>query len=302
MLKFLLIAMAFSWGIWCVFGASQAGRLPFQVPAELAMLGEYGPALAAILMLALQRGRSGVLELLRSLGKWRVGLRWYLFVLLITPALMLATIAITALLGGATPDLSQLAQWPENFRARTSAFSPSMGLMSGLVDFMSMGTWATAIGMIALGVSQGGLSEEPGWRGYAMAQGLQRWNLLVTALVVGAMWGAWHMAGPGHFKVLFESGFVPFITMAFANLLEYLILCMPLAVLYAWVYANTGGSVLLAVVFHAAYNITITMVVSAWPNWAALTFLGVLWVIAATVAVIARRQFLGWREAAVVPT
>lgn len=297
MLKFFFIATVFSWGLWAAFGASQAGRLPFRIPVEFTLLGEYGPAFAAFVMLALSRGKRGVLDLLRSLSKWKVDAKWYLFVLSITPAAMLVTIAITALLGGSLPDTGALAQWPETFRARTSAFAPSMGLVSGLVDFMSTGTWATTVGMIVLGVAQGGLSEEPGWRGYAMAEGMKRWNLLVTALVVGAMWAAWHMSGPPHFQVLFEKGFMPWLTISAGSIFEYLLLCLPLAVLYAWVYANTG-SVLLSVILHAAYNITITVLVPAWPNWAALTFIAVLWVIAALVIVFARKQFFSRAGAA----
>jgi membrane protease YdiL (CAAX protease family) len=249
--------------------------------------------MAAVLLLARQGGRPAVMTLLRSLGHWRVPLRWYLFALLCTPALMLLTIAISALHGGSTPESAQLAQWAEQFRARTGAFTPSIGLISGLVGFMSLGSWATAIGMVAIAVSQGGLSEEPGWRGYAMAQGLRRWNLLRTTLVVGCMWAAWHMAGPAHFQVLFDSGVVPFVGLVAGTLFEYLLLCIPLAILYALVFVGTGGSVLLAILLHASYNLTMTIVVSAWPDWAALTFLALLWVAAAAVFLAARHRFLG---------
>ena len=50
---------------------------------------------------------------------------------------------------------------------------------------------------------------------------------------------------------------------------------------------------MLAVILHASYNLTMTIFVSAWPDWAALTFLALLWVAAAAVVLAARHRFLG---------
>lgn len=286
----MAIALAFSWSMWILYAASMAGRLPFQVPAEIALLGEYGPTFAAFVLPALDRSKGGVRDLLQRMVRWRVQPRWYAFVVLVTPLLMLTTMALTVAVGGTPPELAQLAQWPEHFRTRTSALSPSMGLLSGLSAFMSTGTWATALGMILLGVCQGGLSEEPGWRGFALPRARTRFNLLTAALIVGALWAAWH-TGPEQWLLLFKSGFVAFIQAVLLNVLQYLFLTLPLAVLYAWVYANTGGSVLLSVLFHAAYNITISITLSGWPTFPIVTFFALCWALAIGVVVLARKQF-----------
>jgi membrane protease YdiL (CAAX protease family) len=229
-LKFMAIALAFSWSMWILYAASMAGRLPFQVPAELALLGEYGPTFAAFFLLALERSGGGVRDLLQRMVKWRVQPKWYVFVVLAIPLIMLTTIALTVAMGGTPPELMQLAEWPEHFRTRTSVLSPSMGLLSGLSTFMSKGTWATMLGMILLGVCQGGLSEEPGWRGFALPRAQARFNLLTAALIVGAQWAVWH-TGPEQWLLLFKSGFVSFIQTVPLNVLQYLFLTLPLAVL-----------------------------------------------------------------------
>jgi uncharacterized protein len=291
-LLFMAVATAFSWSMWILYGASLAGALAFRVPVEVLLLGEHGPALAAYTLLARERGWEGVQDLLRRIVRWRVPLRCYALALLLMPGLMLATLAVGAAMGTPLPEPAQLADWAAHFRARTYALGPSMGVLSSLSEFMALGTWATALGMLALGVSQGGLSEEPGWRGYALPKARERWSLLTSGLIVGAFWAIWHMCGPEHWKLLFQNGTAPFVRASLQSLIEYLIVCLPLGVLYAWLWANSSGSVLLAILLHASYNITLTVVRSGWPGIPILVFFGLAWLLAVVVVVLARRQFL----------
>jgi type III secretory pathway component EscV len=48
----------------------------------------------------------------------------------------------------------------------------------------------------------------------------------------------------------------------------------------------------LSVVFHAAYNITIAIMLSAWPAFPIITFFALCWVLAIVIVVLARKQFL----------
>ena len=75
-----------------------ASALPRQTALVLATaaiaVGSFGPSSAAILLTALTRGRGGVRELLGRLLAWRVGLRWYLVVLLGPVAFVLCALVI----------------------------------------------------------------------------------------------------------------------------------------------------------------------------------------------------------------
>jgi hypothetical protein len=53
-----------------------------------------------------------------------------------------------------------------------------------------------------------------------------------------------------------------------------------LAVYYTWVYNGTGGSLFLVVLLHAAYNTTVTVVLSAWPMFPLTWFIAALWGVA----------------------
>ena len=50
LLRFFLLALGLSWLAWIPFAASKAGLIAVALPAELAWLGEYGPALAALIL------------------------------------------------------------------------------------------------------------------------------------------------------------------------------------------------------------------------------------------------------------
>ena len=59
---FFVLAYALSWWAWIPY---ELGVLPNPVAS-------FGPTLAALIMLALTRGKSGVLGLLRRMIRWRV--------------------------------------------------------------------------------------------------------------------------------------------------------------------------------------------------------------------------------------
>jgi membrane protease YdiL (CAAX protease family) len=90
----------------------------------------------------------------------------------------------------------------------------------------------------------GGLSEEFGWRGYALPKLQSRWNALASSLILGVIWAAWHI------PLWFLAGSSQQGT-SFWIFLANLVL---LSILYTWLVNNARGSILVAVVFHAISN------------------------------------------------
>jgi membrane protease YdiL (CAAX protease family) len=124
----------------------------------------YGPFLAAVIVLALTTGKTGVKDLLRRIVLWRVGLRWYAVALLLPVALALAAVYLNVLLGASAPSLEELGSWP-----------------SLLVLF----PLTLLIG--------GPLGEEPGWRGYALPRLQTGRSALTASLILGALIALWHL-------------------------------------------------------------------------------------------------------------
>ncbi len=88
------------------------------------------------------------------------------------------------------------------------------------------------------------LPEEYGWRGYALDPLQNRFNTLTASLILGAVWSLWHLP-------LF---FIEGTTQAAIPIYEFFLQTMALAILYTWLHNNTGGSVLIAALFHASAN------------------------------------------------
>ena len=92
----------------------------------------------------------------------------------------------------------------------------------------------------------GPLSEELGWRGYALDRLQTRWNALVSSLIVGFFWALWHLPLfyiPGTSQYLYDMSFLGFLVGLLA-----------ISVLYTWAFNNTHTSIWSAVFFHWIYT------------------------------------------------
>lgn len=85
----------------------------------------------------------------------------------------------------------------------------------------------------------GGTWEEPGWRGYALPKLQLGRSALSASLIVGVVWAFWHLP-------LMVEGVIPWAHLAMVTVQS---------VVYAWLFNNTGGSVLLAMLFHTMINV-----------------------------------------------
>ena len=94
----------------------------------------------------------------------------------------------------------------------------------------------------------GGL-EEFGWRGFALPRLQERYTALIASVVIGVVWALWHAP-------LF---FVPGTFYSQVPPALYLLQTIGLSVMITWVYNSTGGSVLLAMMFHAASNVSMLL-------------------------------------------
>jgi membrane protease YdiL (CAAX protease family) len=102
------------------------------------------------------------------------------------------------------------------------------------------------------------LAEEYGWRGYALGRMFSRMpgraGALAASLVLGALWGLWHL--PLHMIEGTAQSAIP--------VYQFVLQQMVLAVYYTWLFNHTRGSVLVAILFHAFANV----VGAAVPTWA----------------------------------
>ena len=197
-----------------------------------------------------------------------------------TTAPSLAGIALTYLNRGSSP--------PREFWSR--AFDPrrltvSTGLLSltfplAVSAVVAIVIWVTGsnpfairpaaiLGVAAFAVVSGGLSEELGWRGYALEPLQQRFGPGQGSTILGLIWATWHLP-----LFLFVGtaqdgwGFGPFGFWAFA------VMMTANSVVMATIYNRTRRGTLSAIGYHWAFNFSTTVLAST-PNmratWAAIS-------------------------------
>jgi membrane protease YdiL (CAAX protease family) len=232
-----------------------------------------GPTLSAFLMTAIMQGRAGMLQLLRRYVLWRVGLRWYLLVLLGVPALLL--IAALPLPGALSA-----------FRLPALSFWPAYLLIYLL--FL---------------VFEGPLGEEPGWRGFALPRLQQRSGPLVGTLVLGMLWGLWHLPlffipGTDQYAIsILGTGLIGHL-VPFG---VFVIGTIALAITITWVFNNTRGSLLLAMLLHASINAApFVLLPTLFPSPSVSTLFGLswllVWVVVALLVIAATRGRLSYQR------
>lgn len=231
---FFVLAFALTWAVQIPIVLDARGMLPVHIPGIFQLVQGPMPGIAALLMAAWVSGRAGVMDLLRRVVRWRVGLRWYFIAILGSGAIYLGGVFASVALGGAQPIMP--------------AFSVAL-LLGILIQFSiyMVFNW-----------------EDIAWRGFAATRLQATQSALVTALILGVVEGAFHIP-------LF---FAPTSSQAASPFLSFMLLSIGGVVVLNWVFNNTRGSVLLAMMFHAAAN-TWTDIVrippndgAAWTLWA----------------------------------
>jgi len=295
-LPYFLLVFA-SWLLWIPAGARAAGALPFPWPFELSWVGVFAPVVFGSYFVFRAGGKAGLELHLARFVHWRFPKAYWLYAIFAMPAAALAVAAAF----GAFGDPGFLSNGFERLAggdvragimARYESLNyESIGLFDALFTAMTISSSAFFAGFAGLALIDGGLSEEPGWRGYAYPVLHDRWGALPAALTVGAVWALWHM-GPLQWKILFAEGRAAFFGFLPGYALLYFLVVLPLAVVFGWLYESTRGSLLVCFVFHAIYNATVTAVGLMFPGTPIMFgVIGFLW---ATVILILVRR--GWRR------
>jgi membrane protease YdiL (CAAX protease family) len=267
-----LIAFGVVWIVLMPFVLGQHGLavLPLDLPDAafivLFIAGTLlGPTGGAFVVTGAIAGREGVRQLLRRYIQWRVGVQWYLLALFGPFVLYLIA---AALAGGTQPLATFFANWSIFFSAYPAALV-SMIVFPALV-------------------------EEPGWRGFALPRLQFAYGPLRGTLLLGLLHGLWHL--PVYFLVSGPAAMGPFDP---ARVATNTLSIMALTTIWTWVVNRANGSILIAILLHAASNAsdsTFDQFIPVLPDGIRVTTFAV-YVASAALVVIATRGRLGFRAA-----
>jgi membrane protease YdiL (CAAX protease family) len=243
---FFVLTFAITWGLAALV-------LLFPAPIE-ALFGDFstanpvfilavaGPTVSATALTLAREGWSGLGALYGRLARWRFGIQWYALALVGVP---LAGLIVRRVAGPVPqPDLS----------------TPAL-LFSTLLNLLITGP----------------LGEELGWRGFALPRLLKRLRPLPASLILGGVWGVWHL----------PSFFVSDLPQSSLSIPIFLLGALCMSILATWLFRHTGGSVLITVSFHYMVNFSFSVLGAPLP-----AFTLVMAVVAALVVGLDRG--LGW--------
>jgi membrane protease YdiL (CAAX protease family) len=183
----------------------------------LFFLAVFSPTLSACFLTAIYEGQDGLRRLVSGLGKWNFSFSYYVFVLLGIPALGYLAV-----------------------------------LLNGTGDELDLNKWYLFLPLLFCRIftDPGPLGEELGWRGFALPKLLEKYSPLKASLLLGIVWGVWHL------PALFIGG----APQEGASILFFMLGAMIISVLSTWLYLNTKGSVLITALLHLVINFSLSVI------------------------------------------
>lgn len=219
LISFFALTYAIMYGV--LFTVAAVEPAWFQ-PWSLAwFLSIFSPTWAALVISYVIGGQKEVKRLLSGYLRWKVGLRWYLatlFLFLGPLGIGLVYIALGNPYPGINPELTLLG----------------------------------VTGQLFFNIFSGPVSEEGGWRGFALPRLQEKFNALTSSLILGTIWAVWHLP-------LF---FIPGTDQTGIFFPIYLLLNISFATYITWLYNNTNGSLPITILAHFCINISMTTIVN----------------------------------------
>jgi len=201
--------------------SSSTPHLPLILTGML--VSSFAPTLAALFVAGLYPEAEGIHSLLRQVRIWRAGIAWYALAIIGPIVLFLIADVIHVTAGGAPPE-----RWLAPLQ---SGFGPG------------------SIGWVVFGSL---FAEEPGWRGFAQPRLQRRFGALRASILIGLLWATWHLwpvvLPGGRALQTPEDAAATYIRM------------ISTAIVYAWMYNSTNGSLFLVMVAHFGHNLAASVV------------------------------------------
>lgn len=202
---FFVLVIVLSWFPW------YAGIAPETIT--------FMPSLLGLAMAFAAGGKRGGLNLLRSVGRWRVQPFYWLVAWFGPLVIFVMGLGIYLIIGGQAPSFTVFRQ-----------------------ELHLVPVWLIVVFL----PFNGPVGEELGWRGYALPRLQQRSGPLIASLVIGAIWGIWHL--PSFFNPTSVQA-----SLGLVFLLPYVAGTISNSVIMTWLYNRTNASTLVAgIIWHAA--------------------------------------------------
>lgn len=218
LISYFVLAYLIMFGSYFSFIILRPGE-PNKAWSLVWFLGAFSPTISAIFVSWVIGGVNQVKQLLSGFKRWKVNFFWYFAASFLFLGPLLIAV-IYGLLG-----------------------NPVTGLRLGI-------TIPMLLGQIFFQMFSGPISEEAGWRGFALPHLQKKFSALVSSLILGVIWTCWHI------PLFFLTGATQ-MTIPFPI---YMVLVVTQTIYATWLYNNTKGSLIITTLAHFSFNLTGTLI------------------------------------------
>lgn len=222
--SYFIMAFLFSWLCLVPFILSQWDILPNSKNFAIFHIANVfvGPMLSAYIMIRTLEGKEAWKRFRKSMYQLKIGFKWYIFSLLVLPAVMFIGMMIV---NGGFP----------TFKGLSSSFFAIYPIFLVVVFY-----------------GGGPFPEEIGWRGFALPRMQEKFGTLKASILLGFLWACWHLpqfltrsqhGGPG-------TRFHTFVI----NFLIFTVACIATTIVLSWVYNKKQGNLFSVMLVHASIN------------------------------------------------
>lgn len=135
-----------------------------------------------------------------------------------------------------------------------------------------------------------GITEEPGWRGFALPRLQSRYTAEKSSWILGIAWGIWHFPFIIYYNYAF--GIIPLLF----SLLGLTLGIVGWTIVNTWIYNNTQ-SVFLMIILHGWGNTVHSYLVLSSNNYIAQTLYGIIpWLIASVLLRVYGKENLSHKQ------
>ncbi len=211
--SFWAVAFAIAWGIGLTAGVDPEVIADNYSPVMSFLIDRIPKFAFTIAALVVVFG-AGVdrRDFLRRLTTWKVPVRWYFLAI-----------------GG--PLLAYgVGAW----------LAPGAKTVSLDASLVGASLFGAETGLLTYLFTRAGLGEEPGLRGFALGRHERRLTARRAALLMGVLWGAWHL------PVLLDRDVLSIVAFLFS--------VIALTFVFSWMFHRSGESVLVVALLHSSIN------------------------------------------------
>lgn len=224
LVTYFTLAYLISWIIWLplyghIFGLTDLPKLPFHHG-----LGGLGPLMASFLTTWIYDKKEGVKLLLEKC--FQVKPLFYLAIALLSPFL-----------------LAFIASGINYFIDKTPINFTGVFISREFPDFNLLTFFLYNLVFFGFG-------EEVGWRGFALPRFQEKFNALVSSLILTLFWALWHWP-----LFLYRPGYT---SMDAASIFGWIFSLLTGSILLSWLFNSSRASILICAVFHSTIDIAFT--------------------------------------------